>query len=85
MFSLQEVEEEEPVERYSDEEAPPGPGEPNPPAVTSPAEEEEVKEEDAQSKEESKCEEKGTLAGERQSGDGQVSLDAHVRPRQPAA
>lgn len=80
MLSPQEVEEEEPAEHYSDEEAPPATGEPVPPAANSPAKEEEeeeaeVKEEDSQSKEESKSEEKGNLAGERQSGDGQVSLD----------
>lgn len=74
---LQEVEEEEPAERYSDEEAPAATGEPEPAAANSPAKEEqvEVKEEDGQSKDESKCEDKGDLAGERQSGDGQVGLD----------
>lgn len=78
MLSPQEVEEEEPAEHYSDEEAPPATGEPVPPAANSqPSKEEEaeVKDEDSQSKEESKSEEKGNLAGERQSGDGQVSLD----------
>lgn len=71
------MEEEEPAEHYSDEEAPPASGEPNSAAANSPAKEEEAeaKDEDGQSKEESKSEDKGNLAGERQSGDGQVSLD----------
>lgn len=79
-MSLQEVEEEEPAEHYSDEEAPPAAGQPVPPAANSPAKEEEaeVTEEDSQSKEESKCEDKANLAGERQSGDGQVSVPVRV-------
>lgn len=70
------MEEEEPAERYSDDEAPPASGEPDPPAAPSPAQQEEaeVQEEGSHGKEESKSEDKGNLAGERQSGDGQVSL-----------
>uniref|UniRef100_H3CC16 Protein CASC3 n=1 Tax=Tetraodon nigroviridis TaxID=99883 RepID=H3CC16_TETNG len=51
--------------------------EPNSAAANSPAKEEEAeaKDEDGQSKEESKSEDKGNLAGERQSGDGQESTD----------
>uniref|UniRef100_A0A3B4Y9N6 Protein CASC3 n=1 Tax=Seriola lalandi dorsalis TaxID=1841481 RepID=A0A3B4Y9N6_SERLL len=76
------VEEEEEAEQYSDEEAPAAATEPKPPAADSPAqggegerEEEAEGEGGGQSKEESKPEEKGNLAGERQSGDGQESTD----------
>ncbi|XP_056257418.1 protein CASC3 [Seriola aureovittata] len=76
------VEEEEEAEQYSDEEAPAAATEPKPPAADSPAqggegerEEEAEGEGEGQSKEESKPEEKGNLAGERQSGDGQESTD----------
>ncbi|XP_018530398.1 protein CASC3 [Lates calcarifer] len=81
------AEEEEEAEQFSDEEAPAAASEPKPPAADSPAQgeerqgEEEDEEEEAegegggQSKEESKAEEKGNLAGERQSGDGQESTD----------
>ncbi|KAI3359824.1 hypothetical protein L3Q82_013814 [Scortum barcoo] len=76
------VEEEEEAEHYSDEEAPAAASEPKP-AADGPTkvEEQEGEEEEAegegggQSKEESKAEEKGNLAGERQSGDGQESTD----------
>uniref|UniRef100_A0A4W6FFR3 Protein CASC3 n=1 Tax=Lates calcarifer TaxID=8187 RepID=A0A4W6FFR3_LATCA len=83
----QGAEEEEEAEQFSDEEAPAAASEPKPPAADSPAQgeerqgEEEDEEEEAegegggQSKEESKAEEKGNLAGERQSGDGQESTD----------
>ncbi|KAE8282690.1 Protein CASC3 Cancer susceptibility candidate gene 3 protein-like protein [Larimichthys crocea] len=83
------VEEEEEAEHYSDEEAPAAAGEPKPPtAADGPVKEEEQEEEQeeqeeeategegqGQSKEENKAEEKGNLAGERQSGDGQESTD----------
>lgn len=78
----QGAEEEEEAEHYSDEEAPAAASESKPSAVDGPTkiEEEEEKEEEAegeggeQEKEENKAEEKGNLAGERQSGDGQVRL-----------
>lgn len=78
----QGVEEEEEAEQYSDEETPVVVSEPKPPAAdgTTQGEDKEDEEEAAetqgegQSKEESKTEEKGNLAGERQSGDGQVRL-----------
>lgn len=78
------MEEEEPAEHYSDEEAPPATSESNPAAANSPAKEEEaeVKEEGSQSKEENKPGEKGDLAGERQSGDGQVRAGA-LEPTHP--
>lgn len=81
-LSVQEVEEEEPTEHYSDEEAPPATRESNPASANSPAKEEEaeVKEEGSQSKEENKPGEKGNLAGERQSGDGQVRAAGNKRP-----
>ncbi|KAJ4931600.1 hypothetical protein JOQ06_010045 [Pogonophryne albipinna] len=60
------VEEEEEAEQFSDEEAPAAPTEPKPSTTA---------EGPATSKEESKAEEKGDLAGERQSGDGQESTD----------
>ncbi|KAL7377688.1 hypothetical protein ABVT39_003145 [Epinephelus coioides] len=81
------VEEEEEVEQYSDEEAPAAASEPKPPADESSTKVEEVVEDEedeekeaereggGRSKEESKAEEKGNLAGERQSGDGQESTD----------
>ncbi|XP_044037471.1 protein CASC3 [Siniperca chuatsi] len=82
------VEEEEEAQHYSDEEAPAATGEPKPSAADGPTKEkkpqegeEEEEEEEAegegggQIKEESKAEEKGNLAGERQSGDGQESTD----------
>lgn len=72
----QGVEEEEEAEPYSEEEAPAVASETQPSAadITTQGEEEEVNEtqEEGQSKEETKAEEKGNLAGERQSGDGQV-------------
>ncbi|XP_059204720.1 protein CASC3 [Centropristis striata] len=82
--------EEEEAEHFSDEEAPAAASEPKPPAADHPTqvegekkkEEEEEEEgeggeegEEGESKEESKAEEKGNLAGERQSGDGQESTD----------
>ncbi|XP_076609494.1 protein CASC3 [Chaetodon auriga] len=77
------VEEEEEAEHYSDEEAPAAVSEPIPPAAEGLTKEEEDGEEEeaaegeggGHSKEESKAEEKGNLAGERQSGDGQESTD----------
>ncbi|XP_041812787.1 protein CASC3 [Chelmon rostratus] len=79
------AEEEEEAEHYSDEEAPAAVSEPKPPAADVPPKEEEDEEEEEEetaegeggghSKEESKAEEKGNLAGERQSGDGQESTD----------
>ncbi|XP_030592255.1 protein CASC3 [Archocentrus centrarchus] len=76
------VEEEEEAEHYSEEEVPAAASEPKPSTADSPAQGEEERgdaeeEEEAggQSKEESKAEEKGNLAGERQSGDGQESTD----------
>lgn len=86
-MSWQGLEEEEEAEQYSDEEPPAAVAatETQPPAPSCPTEgqaeeieaaegeEEEVqKEDDGPSKDESKLEEKGNLAGERQSGDGQV-------------
>uniref|UniRef100_UPI0037E981FC protein CASC3 n=1 Tax=Semicossyphus pulcher TaxID=241346 RepID=UPI0037E981FC len=88
------VEEEEEAEHYSDEEAPAAASEPKPSAADVPTKEEvQPQEEEAegegggQSKEESKAEEKGNLAGERQSGDGQESTEdpetkAGVKPGQ---
>lgn len=75
---LQGAEEEE-AEHYTDEETPAATSESKPSAVDGPTkiEEEEAEREREgveQSKEESKAEEKGNLAGERQSGDGQVTL-----------
>lgn len=77
----QGVEEEEEAEHYSDEEAPTAASESKPAAADGPTKIEEGDEEaeaegegGGQSKEESKAEEKGNLAGERQSGDGQVRL-----------
>ncbi|XP_041859386.1 protein CASC3 isoform X2 [Melanotaenia boesemani] len=76
------VEEEE--EGYSEEEAPVAASESKPAAADGPTqgeeEEEQAEEEKAEgegggAKEESKAEEKGNLAGERQSGDGQESTD----------
>uniref|UniRef100_A0A3Q3WUC4 Protein CASC3 n=1 Tax=Mola mola TaxID=94237 RepID=A0A3Q3WUC4_MOLML len=76
--------EEEEAERYSDEEAPAAASESKPSADDGPLnveEKEEQEQEEAeggrrgQSKEESMAEEKGNLAGERQSGDGQESTD----------
>uniref|UniRef100_A0A7N6A6I3 Protein CASC3 n=1 Tax=Anabas testudineus TaxID=64144 RepID=A0A7N6A6I3_ANATE len=77
------VEEEEEAEQYSDEEAPAVANEPKPSAADSTTQGEEREEEEeatetqggGQSKDESKAEEKGNLAGERQSGDGQESTD----------
>ncbi|XP_008299170.1 protein CASC3 isoform X2 [Stegastes partitus] len=83
------VEEEEEAEQYSDEEAPAAASEPKPTSATTAGptpgeeeeEEEEAEEEEAEGdgggprKEENKAEEKGNLAGERQSGDGQESTD----------
>ncbi|KAM9392618.1 protein CASC3 [Pholidichthys leucotaenia] len=74
-------EEEEEAEQYSDEEAPAAAGEPQP-AVDGPppGEEKEALEDDeagGESKVENKAQEKGNLAGERQSGDGQESTDDH--------
>ncbi|XP_073350330.1 protein CASC3 [Pagrus major] len=81
------VEEEEEAEHFSDEEAPAAASKATPSATNSPAkveeEEDEEQEEEGegeveeggQRKEESKAEEKGNLAGERQSGDGQESTD----------
>nr|XP_046271048.1 protein CASC3 isoform X2 [Scatophagus argus] len=76
------VEEEEEAEHYSDEEAPAAASESKPAAADGQTKLEEVDEAEAeaaegggQSKEESKAEEKGNLAGERQSGDGQESTD----------
>lgn len=73
------MEEEEVAEHYSDEEAPAATSESKPAAAGSPTK---INEEGAegdgaggQSKEGSKAEEKGNLAGERQSGDGQVRRD----------
>nr|XP_020468831.1 protein CASC3 [Monopterus albus] len=81
------VEEEEEAEQYSDEEAPAVASEPKPSAADGPPqgeeqggdEEEDVAAAEGQgevcSKEENKAEQKGNLAGERQSGDGQESTD----------
>lgn len=87
-LSPQGVEEE--AEQYSEEEAPAAAGEPKPPPADGPVQAEEGQEggDDAQeeeeaggqSKEESKAEEKGNLAGERQSGDGQVRRTGSVLP-----
>ncbi|XP_068193505.1 protein CASC3 [Antennarius striatus] len=73
-------EEEDEAERYSDEDAPAAAGEPKASVAggTKEEEEEEAAEEEdegGRSLEESKAEEKGDLAGERQSGDGQESTD----------
>lgn len=85
----QGVEEEEEAEQYSDEEAPAAASEPHPPTTDGPVEgaqgeeeeggeAEEEEETGGRSKEESKAEEKGNLAGERQSGDGQVRQEQEV-------
>lgn len=79
----QGVEEEEEAEHYSDEEAPAAGSESKPSAADGPTKIEEGDEEaegegGGPSKEESKAEEKGNLAGERQSGDGQVRLFLHL-------
>ncbi|XP_005810367.2 protein CASC3 [Xiphophorus maculatus] len=81
---------EEEEEGFSEEEAPAAASEPKPAAPDGPTqddgeekdkeeeeeqEEEEEEEAGGSSKEESKAEEKGNLAGERQSGDGQESTD----------
>lgn len=83
-FSFQGGEEEE--EGFSEEEAPAAAGEPKPAAAAAPTqdegdEEEGKGEEEAGGvrEEESKAEEKGNLAGERQSGDGQVGPDRTTR------
>ncbi|XP_036943626.1 protein CASC3 isoform X2 [Acanthopagrus latus] len=80
-------EEEEAAEHFSDEEAPVAASKATPSAVDSPAKVDEEEGEDkeqeveveggggGQREEESKAEEKGNLAGERQSGDGQESTD----------
>lgn len=85
-LSVQEVEEEEDAEHYSGEEAPAAISESKPAAAAGspPKINEEGAEGDGaggQSKEESKAEEKGNLAGERQSGDGQVrrDLEGHLQ------
>ncbi|CAJ1075452.1 protein CASC3 [Xyrichtys novacula] len=82
------VEEEEEAERYSDEEAPAAASEPKSSAADILTKKEEQEEEQqqgeegeaegeggGQSKDECKTEEKASLAGERQSGDGQESTD----------
>ncbi|XP_029015800.1 protein CASC3 [Betta splendens] len=71
-------EEEEEAEQYSDEENPAVASQPKPTAEEGTAQAEEVADEEQgeeQTKGESKTEEKGNLAGERQSGDGQESTD----------
>lgn len=81
---LQGAEEEE-AEHYTDEETPAATSESKPSAVDGPTKIEEQEEAERegveQSKEESKAEEKGNLAGERQSGDGQVTLTPPARLR----
>ncbi|KAM9843867.1 protein CASC3 [Aulostomus maculatus] len=71
------AEEEEEAEQYSDEDGPAETSEPKPSLADhpTPGEEEEEVEVGGRSKEESKTEDKGNLAGERQSGDGQESTD----------
>ncbi len=83
------MDEEDETAHYSDEEASAASSKPKPSAADGPMEEqgeegEEGEKEAAEgerggkTKEESKTEEKGNLAGERQSGDGQVRLTVPV-------